>query len=182
MLGPVSILKAKHMKPTLNQKGFTIVELLVVIVVIGILAAIAVVSYGGIRERAHATSIQSELSQINKGLGMYKATYGAYPDTGSGNSYSCYDAEYWTLLSHLEEFMSSVPSAPCGVVTGINDTWVYSSNGSEYKLLHVRPENSEALKKHTPEALRDPVRWDSDGSWGYWSSGWSSQLVGGPVN
>ena len=37
---------------SIRQKGFTIVELLIVIVVIGILAAITVVAYNGIQERA----------------------------------------------------------------------------------------------------------------------------------
>ena len=45
-----------------KNKGFTIVELLVVIVVIGILAAITIISYTGISQRATIASLQSDLS------------------------------------------------------------------------------------------------------------------------
>jgi len=47
-----------------NNKGFTIVELLIVIVVIGILAAITIVAYNGISERARMASITAFVSQI----------------------------------------------------------------------------------------------------------------------
>ncbi|MDK2899387.1 MAG: hypothetical protein PWQ10_574, partial [Patescibacteria group bacterium] len=46
----------------LSSQAFTIVELLVVIVVIGILAAITIVSYTGITGKANEAAIQSELS------------------------------------------------------------------------------------------------------------------------
>lgn len=50
-------------KPT---KGFTIVELLIVIVVIGILAAITIVAFNGIQNRGHDTSVQTDLSNFGK--------------------------------------------------------------------------------------------------------------------
>lgn len=54
-------LKNKH-----NQKGFTIVELLIVVVVIAILAAITIVAYNGIQNRAKDSALQSKASQIGK--------------------------------------------------------------------------------------------------------------------
>ena len=47
-----------------KQSGFTIVELLIVIVVIGILAAIVIVAFNGVQNRAKDTSIQSDLKNI----------------------------------------------------------------------------------------------------------------------
>ena len=50
-------------KPKNTPQGFTIVELLIVIVVIAILAAISVVAYNGIQNRAYDTTVQSDLRQ-----------------------------------------------------------------------------------------------------------------------
>jgi general secretion pathway protein G len=62
-----------------NNSGFTIVELLVVIVVIGILAAITIVSYSGISQRAIAASLQSDLASAQKQLLIYQTENDAYP-------------------------------------------------------------------------------------------------------
>lgn len=62
-----------------KAKGFTIVELLIVIVVIGILAAIVVVAFNGVQRRAVETSIQSDLKNFAKNVEMHKAEYGRYP-------------------------------------------------------------------------------------------------------
>ena len=59
--------------------AFTIVELLVVIVVIGILASITIVSYRGITQKATAATLQADLANASKQLKIYQATYGSYP-------------------------------------------------------------------------------------------------------
>ena len=48
----------------MNKQGFTIVELLIVIVVIAILAAITIVSYNGITNSANDSSVKSDLRNI----------------------------------------------------------------------------------------------------------------------
>lgn len=55
-----------------QRDGFTIVELLIVIVVIGILAAISIVAYNGVQNRAKAAAIQSDLAGASKQLEMAK--------------------------------------------------------------------------------------------------------------
>lgn len=54
-----------------KQPGFTIVELLIVIVVIGVLAAITVVAYNGIQNRSRASAASSALSQASKKIKLY---------------------------------------------------------------------------------------------------------------
>ena len=72
-------------KQKLNRAGFTIVELLIVVVVIAILAAITIVAYNGIRQRAVVSSLQSELSSSAKKLETEKIASGnnQYPDSFS---------------------------------------------------------------------------------------------------
>jgi prepilin-type N-terminal cleavage/methylation domain-containing protein len=64
----------------INKKsGFTIVELLIVVVVIAILAAITTVSFSGITDRAKAASQVSAVIGYAKIINAYAATNGAYP-------------------------------------------------------------------------------------------------------
>ena len=67
------------MKLWAKQKGFTIVELLIVIVVIAILAAISVVAYNGIQTRAENTKTVQAVAQYGKAIKLYVAEQGAYP-------------------------------------------------------------------------------------------------------
>ena len=62
-----------------NQKGFTIVELLIVIVVIAILAAISIVAYTGIQQRARNSQALNLASQVAKKAEVYYAINGSYP-------------------------------------------------------------------------------------------------------
>lgn len=64
-----------------KQTGFTIVELLIVIVVIAILAAITIVAYNGIQNQSKASSLKSELSQVTKALETKKIVNGVYPSS-----------------------------------------------------------------------------------------------------
>jgi prepilin-type N-terminal cleavage/methylation domain-containing protein len=59
--------------------GFTIVELLVVIVVIAILAAITIVAYTGISSKATAASLVSDLDNASKQIKLFQVINGAYP-------------------------------------------------------------------------------------------------------
>lgn len=71
-----------------KQKGFTIVELLIVIVVIGILAAITIVAFSGVQQRGRDARRLSDVVAIKKALELYKVDTGTFPNvayTGSGN-------------------------------------------------------------------------------------------------
>ncbi|MCX6728904.1 MAG: prepilin-type N-terminal cleavage/methylation domain-containing protein [Candidatus Saccharibacteria bacterium] len=89
-MGDATIYHQKHLNPR-NQKrlvsgGFTIVELLVVIVVIGILAAITIVSYTGVNNKAIAVSLKSDLANGAKRMTMYFIDHGNYPATLDGSN------------------------------------------------------------------------------------------------
>lgn len=65
------------------QKGFTIIELVVVIVIISILAALTILTYNGVRYKSYDASIQTDLKSIAAGLKSYKSLEGTYPTTSA---------------------------------------------------------------------------------------------------
>lgn len=70
-----------EIKNVRKDRGFTIVELLIVIVVIGILAAITIVAYNGIQNRAKASSAQSAAATVIKKAEAANAVKSTYPVT-----------------------------------------------------------------------------------------------------
>jgi prepilin-type N-terminal cleavage/methylation domain-containing protein len=65
-----------------SSRGFTIVELLIVVVVIAILAAITIVSYNGIQNRAYDSSVQADLRNAYNKLLQYRTLQSdeSFPD------------------------------------------------------------------------------------------------------
>ena len=80
-----------------KQTGFTIVELLIVIVVIGILAVITIVAYAGVQKRAEYATIANLADAGIKALEMYKHEYGSYPTTSF-----CFGVGYTDRLGSAE--------------------------------------------------------------------------------
>lgn len=62
-----------------KNKGFTIVELLIVIVVIGILAAITIVAYNGIQNRSKTTAAESNAGTVEKKAQAFNSINSSYP-------------------------------------------------------------------------------------------------------
>ena len=71
-----------------RQTGFTIVELLIVIVVIAILAAITIVAFNGIQERSRTSRVNSEFASIKKAMLSYKAINNELPPVGDAWNYN----------------------------------------------------------------------------------------------
>lgn len=74
-MGLTGIVKSK------NTRGFTIVELLIVIVVIGILATITIVAYNGVQNRARTTKSLSNANAVQNAAEGYNGDKGSYPVT-----------------------------------------------------------------------------------------------------
>jgi len=65
----------------LLQKGFTLVELLVVIVILGILAAVVVFAVGGSTDKAQSSSCKAENAAVSSAVEAYRASVGSYATT-----------------------------------------------------------------------------------------------------
>jgi type II secretion system protein G len=64
-----------------KEKGFTLVELMIVIIILAILTGIAIPSYMALRNRARVAAAQSEMKNIATAIEMYNADTDAYPPT-----------------------------------------------------------------------------------------------------
>lgn len=62
----------------LNKQGFTIVELLIVVVVIAILAAITIVAYNGVTSKANEAAVVSTTNSLEKKFAVHLAETGSY--------------------------------------------------------------------------------------------------------
>ncbi|HTJ73345.1 MAG TPA: prepilin-type N-terminal cleavage/methylation domain-containing protein [Verrucomicrobiae bacterium] len=70
-----------------STSGFTIVELIIVVVVIGILASIVIVSFNGAQKSARNADRYTEVKEWEKLFQLYKAKYGTFPPVANKDSY-----------------------------------------------------------------------------------------------
>lgn len=68
-----------------KQEGFTIVELLIVIVVIGILAGLVITTFTGIQQKARNTERETDIKALHGQLEAYNAQNGKYPTLANMN-------------------------------------------------------------------------------------------------
>lgn len=124
--------KNKHSRPA----GFTIVELLVVIVVIGILAAVTTTAFNGIQVRARNAAWVSEFKGYQKLFMLYQAQYGKYPTMPINNRYCLGDknitgAEINAQFTPTSDPAASQVSAPFNPGGYCRDIY-YSASRHEY--------------------------------------------------
>ena len=165
-----------------STSGFTIVELLIVIVVIAILAAITIVAYNGIQERARFTAMRSDIVALNKAIQLYYADNGSYPvtpTTGTGCSGSWCGFDQVTgenfIPGLIPKYINSTPQLPAA--NSSNDTYLYRSpTGADYKLIRLYSVGGNLLSVNEQSAMAD-LRTTDCGTpstnidrWGYWSS------------
>jgi len=155
-----------------NNFGFTLVELLVVISIIGILSSFAIVSLNSARMKARDALRKGDMAQMRTALNLYYDDNESYPvceddtwndsdpvlGTTPGNSSACYNNNLATALSSgARPILNKMPMDPKnpnnqpGPAPG-SDTFLYryitKDNGAEYALIYFL-EDSPA----TPEVI-----------------------------
>lgn len=154
-----------------RQSGFTIVELLIVIVVIGILAAITIVAFNGVQAKAQFARVQSDLNVMKKGLEMYKAENGNYPNTISNGNRGWYFSS-----SSGSNFIPGVspayiPNMPSANGLGGNAaSYIYNSDGNDYKLMRYGSIPSNEFSQ-VPASMIDASGNSNKDRYGYWTAG-----------
>ena len=166
----------KFMKKTTS--GFTIVELLIVIVVIAILAAITAVAYNGIQARARDNRRSNDSTEIQKALELYKIDNNDYPTSGGGY-YESTNANWTTLATALKPYMSNLPVdplndanhyyryiRPAGTSYGCSD----GSRGNFYVLWFIGYEQAANVPSSSESFTCPSAGWTSDATHGVWQA------------
>ncbi|MBI4084649.1 MAG: prepilin-type N-terminal cleavage/methylation domain-containing protein [Candidatus Levybacteria bacterium] len=141
------------------NRGFTLIELIIVVTIIGILSSLLLANLVGIRGRVRDGQRKSDLTQIKQALEIYRSDNGAYP----------LDSSELNLSQCREKFESGgnvyMQKIPCDPLDSYPFTYRYaaSSDGTTYTLSACL-ENINDAKKTDPTNL-DPC--DGTNNWSY---------------
>lgn len=133
-----------------KPKGFTLVELLVVITIIAILSVIGMTVFGGVQKGARDAKRKGDLHAISLALEQYKSDTGTYPNYSAFSDQTT--ASWSTFSSIIGSYMVQVPYDPknggtscCGV-----DWYVYGyfglNSGAAYRLCANLENNSDTAR------------------------------------
>lgn len=128
------------------KTGFTLVEILIVISIIGILSGIVIMSVGPVRMKGRDTQRISDLSSIRIALEIYKSQNGTYPTfTPSGWAIDGVVGAYQVRWNQLKTALAPYIALPVDPLnSGLDGPWrtqhdtfryAYISNGTKYDLV-----------------------------------------------
>jgi len=88
-----------------NEKGFTLLEIMVVLVIIGVLAAIVAPRFIDRADEAKIQATQAQIENISQALKMYRLQNSKYPDSGAGLN---------ALVTGNKRYLDSIPKDAWG--------------------------------------------------------------------
>jgi len=113
-----------------NQDGFTLIEIMVVILILGLLATIVVQSLRGAADKAKKTKAQADMAELKTALDRYYLANGFYPTTDQGLSSLVSPPSSGRTPANYEAggYIERLPTDPWG------NQYFYQSDGNSYAL------------------------------------------------
>ncbi|MBX3381290.1 MAG: prepilin-type N-terminal cleavage/methylation domain-containing protein [Phycisphaeraceae bacterium] len=110
------------------RKGFTLVEILIVVVILGILAAIVVPQFTNATQDAQAGNIKAQLDTLNNQIELFRARTNAYPDFTATTVWDDMIKDGYVKSAPLNPF-NGLSTVNVGSSTATGWYWYTDANG-----------------------------------------------------